>query len=82
MNTPASIFPSRALAFAAYFAALGFMVYQLSVQTMLVPLSDFVGADLSVSAMEMTVISAAFLATYAFMQIPAGVLLEQANEFF
>ena len=77
MNTPASIFPSRALAFAAYFAALGFLVYQLTVQTMLVPLSDFVGADLGVSAMEMTVISAAFLATYACMQIPAGVLLDR-----
>jgi MFS family permease len=77
MNTPVSIFPSRALAFAAYFAALGFMVYQLTVQTMLVPLSDFVGADLGVSAMQMTVISAAFLATYACMQIPAGVLLDR-----
>ncbi len=75
--SPAPAFPSRPVAFGAYFVALAFMVYQLTLQTMFVPLSGFICKDLSMTAIQGSVVSASFLAVYACMQIPAGVLLDR-----
>ncbi len=61
----------------AWSAATLFVTYQLAVQNSIGAMQRNMEADLSLSAMQITVVSASFLFVYAVMQIPAGLLLDR-----
>jgi MFS family permease len=63
----------------AYLAAFSFAIYQLCVQTSYSPLQDEIGGTLALDALQSSVVSATFLFTYAFMQVPAGILLDRVG---
>jgi len=61
----------------AWGAATLFVTYQLAVQNSIGAMQNVMETDLSLSAMQITVVSASFLFVYAVMQIPAGLLLDR-----
>ena len=61
----------------AWGAATFFVMYQLAVQNSIGAMQSELQTDLSLSTVQITVVSASFLFVYAFMQIPAGLLLDR-----
>jgi MFS family permease len=61
----------------AWAAATLFVLYQLATQTSVGAMQRELEQDLSISPMQVGIVSATFLFVYAIMQIPAGVLLDR-----
>ena len=61
----------------AWSAATLFVLYQLATQNSIGAMQNALSAEMSLSAVEIGVISASFLFIYALMQIPAGMLLDR-----
>lgn len=61
----------------AWSVATLFVMYQLAVQNSIGAMQSVLETDLTISTVQVTVISASFLFVYAFMQIPAGLLLDR-----
>ncbi|MDP6889785.1 MAG: MFS transporter [Phycisphaerales bacterium] len=61
----------------AWSAATLFVTYQLAVQNSIGAMQRNMEADLSLSTVQITVVSASFLFVYAAVQIPAGLLLDR-----
>lgn len=69
--------PSFRIGILGYLAAFTFAIYQLCVQTSYSPLQDEIAGTLALDPVQSSVVSATFLFSYAFMQIPAGILLDR-----
>lgn len=61
----------------AWGAATLFVTYQLAVQNSIGAMQSVMETDLSLSTVQITIVSASFLFVYAAMQIPAGLLLDR-----
>jgi len=63
----------------AFASALGFVIYQLAVQTSYTTLRDSIEAELAISLVQSGIASSIFLLVYALMQIPAGLILDRVG---
>jgi MFS family permease len=61
----------------AWSVATLFVAYQLAVQNSIGAMQNVLEQDLTLSTVQITVVSASFLFVYAAMQIPAGLLLDR-----
>ena len=75
-GTERSLTTAGVLAFAS---ALGFVIYQLAVQTSYTTLRDSIEAELAISLVQSGIASSIFLLVYALMQIPAGLILDRVG---
>ena len=68
---------TQIVSWAAWAAATLFVLYQLATQNSIGAMKTAMGHDLSISLMEVGIVSATFLFVYAVMQLPAGMLLDR-----
>lgn len=63
----------------AFASALGFVIYQLAVQTSYTTFRDSIEADLAITLFQSGIASSIFLVVYALMQVPAGLILDRVG---
>ena len=68
---------TKIVSWAAWAAATFFVLYQLATQNSIGAMKTAMGQDLSMSMMELGIVSATFLFVYAAMQLPAGMMLDR-----
>lgn len=74
---PTTDLPARRIGMCAFFSVLAFMIYQLTLQTSYAPMSSMIVEQFGIKVAGSNLISAAFLISYALMQIPAGLFIDR-----